>query len=87
MHDYKIDELLMKVKIFDHSGGNTELMGTWTLDEAGKAVCDNARYAHFAAIEGVTGIGKVYYPKDGKDFLRALPVQLRGTYVWAELEE
>ncbi len=77
----------MKVKIFDSSGGKTEHMGTWTLDENGRAVCDDVRETYFAEKEGITGIGKVYYPKDGKDFLRALPVQLRGTYVWAELEE
>lgn len=77
----------MKVKVYSYRKGDFVLSCTWSLDGQGKVVCDSESNYRRLEEDGAPGYGKIYYPKDGEDFLRALPVAIRGTYCYAKLEE
>lgn len=73
----------MKVVIKDQEGvlGTVSFEdGKVNMDEGGKRVLKNHR-----VIEAKTN--KVLRPSDGEQFMRALPYNLTGSYVYAHLEE
>ena len=72
----------MKVEIRsyyrDHVNG--DLCYTWTLGANGRAVCSNASVQEEVEHDGIFGRhGRLYYPKDGEDFLRNLPYDYAGS--------
>jgi hypothetical protein len=71
----------MKVEIYCYSFDDKkhELTKTWTLDQNGHAICDNAFEQESMEMHGVPYKGRLYYPKDGKDFLRYLPWEYAGS--------
>ncbi|MFC5457269.1 hypothetical protein [Prosthecobacter fluviatilis] len=81
----------MKVEIRsylrDHQNG--EIDETWTLDEQGSAVCDDAsEQRRFEKVGAVGDHGHIYYPQDGIPFLRSLPDQYaNSSFVRAKIIE
>lgn len=81
----------MKVEIRgynpDHPDG--KLFGTWTLNDQGRAVCNDSNYQYrFEKVGAVGDHGHIYYPKDGEPFLRNLPDQYaNSSFFWAEIIE
>jgi hypothetical protein len=67
--------LPMKVEIYFYNVDRRkkELSRTWTLDKNGYAICDKAFDQESKEIHGAVNDGRIYYPKDGEDFLRSLP--------------
>jgi hypothetical protein len=66
----------MKVEIYSYNINEKKnrLCETWTLDQNGQAICDNYSEQKSKEIHGsINDDGRIYYPKDGEDFLRSLP--------------
>ena len=78
---------MIKVKVYSYDKGEFVVDCTWSLDSHGNVICDSEWDYRRLEEDGGPGYGKIYYPKDGEDFLRALPIAIRGTYCHAKLEE
>lgn len=65
----------MKVEVYSYNINQKKnrLCETWTLDKKGYAICDNSVEQKSKEIHGSAHGGRIYYPKDGKDFLLSLP--------------
>ena len=64
----------MKIEIRSYSKDpNGKLCETWTLNQNGQAICDDASEQEANEIHGISSRGHRYYPKDGEAFLRNLP--------------
>ncbi|WP_395740631.1 hypothetical protein [Prosthecobacter sp.] len=67
----------MKVEIRNyHNAPEGRIDCTWTLAPNGHAVCDDADQQEMLEYGGICGShGRLYYPKDGEDFLRNYPLE------------